>query len=1002
MITPILFLFIAIRLYPLGALAATDFSVAAGLSTWNQSDWSLTTTTYIPGQYQSRLSLANGYIGASLAAAGPFFEKDVNQTDANGPSPSSGWPLFDDRISFSTISGFYDVEPAQIPPQGTNYPWLNQYGWESFISGIPHPTGIIFSFGSNVLDATVGNTSISNFSSKISFQTGLAEWKYTWSPTTHSTFDVSYAAFFSRERPNVVTVKATIIASTDVEGQVTDLLDGRSAVRSTLSSKGLDENGTTIYSAVNPDNLPDITGFVASGVNFTNGYTDTSSRTIACGDYISSNNKTIGQSFSISLKAGETAVFYKYVGIASTDKFKDAESVARAAQKSAQETGWDSLLAEHIEAWAKILTPDSVDDFTDPATGELPEDPNVQALHIASVANTYYLLQNLQPDGSGLNDNSISVGGLSSDSYAGLIFWDPDYWMAPGLNLAFPSWSKQISNFRIKQHNQSLANAAFNNYPSGSSLYSWTAGRYGNCTGTGPCVDYEYHLNYDIAFNLMQQYNITNDKTWFDNGPRQIIESTAIMTGHLLMYNETTQTYWIHNMTDPDEYANNKDNGAFTIASAATLLQLANDLRITQGLEVNSTWQRQQENIEFPSAASNITLEYQTMNNSVAVKQADVILLIYPLGFNGDYTEADKLLDLDYYAHKQSPDGPAMTYSIFAIGANALSSSGCSTYTYTLNAFLPYLRAPWYQFSEQAVDDVTLNGGTNPAFPFLTGHGGANQVVPFGFLGIRTDQPTLYLSPALPPQIPHVKVRTFHYAGATLSATMNNTHTIITRFPSTDLDDLYKDTTLPFVVGTPGSDNSSTTSYQIAINQTLTIPNRLYFQNTNDLNNLLQCLPVTSEDPYSAGQFPVAAIDGASATSWQPSTNESSTLLINTTSIPPSPVRSIYFNWGLRPPLRATVFFGNGSRHGGQIYGNEWKVDISDISPSLPFVLSPGTGNETRSGTEEAVVPVVGNETRVAVDGQAWSGRYVRLVIEGCWEHDGMGATVGEFVVVGG
>ncbi|KAA8569458.1 hypothetical protein EYC84_001090 [Monilinia fructicola] len=187
--------------------------------------------------------------------------------------------------------------------------------------------------------------------------------------------------FSVEKRPNVVAVKATIIACTAVEGQVTDLLDGRSAVRSTLSSKGLDEN---------------------------------------------------------VLKAGETAVFYKYVGIASTDKFNDAKNVARAAQKSAQEIGWDNLLAEHVAAWAKVLTPDSVDDFTDPATGELPDDPNVQALHIASVANTLLsLLQNLQPDGSGLNDNSISVGGLYSDSYAGLVFWDADYWMAPGLNLAF-------------------------------------------------------------------------------------------------------------------------------------------------------------------------------------------------------------------------------------------------------------------------------------------------------------------------------------------------------------------------------------------------------------------------------------------------------------------------------------------------------------------------------------------------------------------------------------
>lgn len=45
------------------------------------------------------------YVGASLAAAGPFFEKDVNQTDPTGGAPINGWPLDDTRVSFSTISG---------------------------------------------------------------------------------------------------------------------------------------------------------------------------------------------------------------------------------------------------------------------------------------------------------------------------------------------------------------------------------------------------------------------------------------------------------------------------------------------------------------------------------------------------------------------------------------------------------------------------------------------------------------------------------------------------------------------------------------------------------------------------------------------------------------------------------------------------------------------------------------------------------------------------------
>ncbi len=124
------------------------------------------------------------------------------------------------------------------------------------------------------------------------------------------------------------------------------------------------------------------------------------------------------------------------------------------------------------------------------------------------------------------------------------------------------------------------------------------------------------------------------------------------MTGQLLNYNATTNTYWLHNMTDPDEYANNVNNGAFTIASAAELLRHANALRVAQGLPTNTTWQTQWENIAFPTAPSNITLEYQTMNDSVAVKQADVVLLTYPLDYGEDYSADDKLLDLDYVGYQ--------------------------------------------------------------------------------------------------------------------------------------------------------------------------------------------------------------------------------------------------------------------------------------------------------------------------------------------------------------
>lgn len=54
------------------------------------------------------VSIANGvaHAGLSVAALGPFFEADepVNGDNING------WPLFSERQTFGTISGFFDQQ----------------------------------------------------------------------------------------------------------------------------------------------------------------------------------------------------------------------------------------------------------------------------------------------------------------------------------------------------------------------------------------------------------------------------------------------------------------------------------------------------------------------------------------------------------------------------------------------------------------------------------------------------------------------------------------------------------------------------------------------------------------------------------------------------------------------------------------------------------------------------------------------------------------------------
>lgn len=158
--------------------------------TWDARNWRLSSTVLDQGHYQSRGSIANGYIGINVASAGPFFEVD---TPVDGDA-INGWPLFSQRQAFAGLAGFWDQHDRANDKEGTNFPWLDQYGQESFISGVPHWGGLVVDLGDGkYLDATVDNKTISNYTTTYDYKAGVLSWKYTWTPKGSSgSFDVSY------------------------------------------------------------------------------------------------------------------------------------------------------------------------------------------------------------------------------------------------------------------------------------------------------------------------------------------------------------------------------------------------------------------------------------------------------------------------------------------------------------------------------------------------------------------------------------------------------------------------------------------------------------------------------------------------------------------------------------------------------------------------------------------------------------------------------------------
>lgn len=526
--------------------------------TWDNDNWVLSTTKLDPGHYQSRMSSANGYLGINVAATGPFFEADVPVDGDN----INGWPLFNRRQTFATMSGFFD---EQATTNGTNYPWLNQLGGESVISGVPHWGGILVVLeNGRYLDAKVSPDAISNFSSSLEIKRGLSTWRYTWTPEDSQglSFNIQYKLFTNKLFVNQGVVQLQIQPSADCNVSIVNILDGRAAVRTTAAGTGAD--GHQIFTAVHPSGISNVTAYLYAAMGATPEVDLSTLTLISNQPYLGLNDSTIAQAAQGKLKAGQVTTVTKYVGGATSDGFSDPQGLAKNASLEAMAMGYDQSLIYSAAEWAIVMPEDSVDSYAYPENGTLPSDPDIIEAAIMAVVSPHYLLMNtVSKDAHAvlkdapINVNSISVCGLTSDCYGGLVFWDAEIWMQPGLVVSNPWAAKQIANYRVAKYGQALANVktAYTSsqnhtvFSDNAAVYSWTSGRYGNCTGTGPCFDYEYHINADIVLEFINYWVASGDTEFMERELFPIIGSISAFFSDLLVKNGSS--YVLTNMTDP-------------------------------------------------------------------------------------------------------------------------------------------------------------------------------------------------------------------------------------------------------------------------------------------------------------------------------------------------------------------------------------------------------------------------------------------------------------------
>ncbi|MEV5977929.1 glycosyl hydrolase family 65 protein [Streptomyces sp. NPDC052114] len=770
--------------------------------------WAPTATTRGPSKNAYDPYVGNGYLGVRVPPAGAGYP-------APHPDEKTGWPLYTPRFDGAFAAGLY-----ARGPRGTA-------GREA-IAALPNWTALDLTVGGE----TYGPRSrVSRYRQTLDLRCGVVRTSLTWTTADGRRTDLAYDVLASRDRAHTAAVRLRLTPHWTGRATVTDRIDGRGARRITQTGGGPRGKKTMDVA------------FRTDGTRTDGAVTSTLKAPGVTHQAGSARELSNSQAADLRVRDGGTYEAVKYVGVDTTRTSRAPRAAAQSASRRAAALGWDALFASHAAAWRRLWSADI-------------EIPGHRDLQLWARSAQYGLLSATRPG----SRDSLAPAGLTSDNYAGMIFWDAETWMFPALLATQPELAEPVLAYRHFTSGAARENARRTSVK--GLFFPWTSASRGalwsECQSWYPphCVQ-QNHLQGDIALAAWQYHLATGDRAWLRERGWPLLKGIAEYWTSRTTRNPDG-SHSIRNVAGPDEYSNGVTDGVYTNAVAVTSLRAAVGAARALGKRAPAAWTATADRIRIPyDPKRKIYLQYAGYTGST-IKQADTVLLTYPLDW--PMPKGAAAATLDHYSARTDPDGPAMTDSVHAIDAAAIGEPGCSAYTYLQRSVRPFMRGPFALFSEsrgtKAGAGDALAG--SPAQDFLTGKGGFLQVFTHGLTGLRLregDAPRL--DPTLPPQLARgVTLRGMRWRGRTYDIAIGPKETTV-RLVSGDA----------FRVAAPGG-TVTVRRHSPAVLRT----RRPDLAPTTDL---ARCRPATatSEEP---GLYAVAAVDGNPVTAWSPTSERAS------------------------------------------------------------------------------------------------------------------------------
>ncbi|MDG2432111.1 glycoside hydrolase family 65 protein [Flavobacterium sp.] len=467
-------------------------------------------------------------------------------------------------------------------------------------------------------------------------------------------------------------------------------------------------------------------------------------------------------SYDVLVAQGQKSSIQKLGGYTVSLNHSNTVSAAEKVIKEALSIGYDQLLQDQIDAWAKIW---EMSDIT--IEGDVKAQQGIRF-------NIFQLNQTYLGKDSRLN---IGPKGFTGEKYGGSTYWDTEAYCIPFyMATKDQEVARNLLTYRYNQLDKAIENAEKLGFTNGAALYPMVTMNGEECHNEWEITFEEIHRNGAIAFAIYNYHRYTGDYSYIPEKGLEVLIAIARFWHQRATFSTHKNQYVILGVTGPNEYENNVNNNFYTNYIAKWCLEYTYDQiqkvsleypsdhkRITEKVKITDTelqsWKKVSDSMYFPfSEEHNVYLQQDGFLDKELVRVADLDKSQRPINqkwswdriLRSPYIKQADVLQCFYFFEdhfsKEELKNNFEFYESFTVHESSLSPCVHSIQAALLDkmdmAYTFYLRT-----SRLDLDDYNkeVEEGCH-----ITSMAGTWMSIVEGFGGMRVKNNQLHFSPKIP------------------------------------------------------------------------------------------------------------------------------------------------------------------------------------------------------------------------------------------------------------